>query len=132
MVLVDMDAKTATVVVPDYQLSLAIGKDGQNVRLAARLCSWKIDIKSHSQYFPEGHPDIDTDEPIIEYLESSAPAESEGGFEEADAEAEETISVSAIKRMKKAELIEFAEANGIEIDPKATNAAMIETILEAL
>ena len=42
--------KTATVVVPDYQLSLAIGKEGQNVRLAARVSGWKIDIKSHSQY----------------------------------------------------------------------------------
>ena len=39
--------KTATVVVPDYQLSLAIGKEGQNVRLAARVSGWKIDIKSH-------------------------------------------------------------------------------------
>ena len=38
------------VVVPDYQLSLAIGKEGQNVRLAARVSGWKIDIKSHSQY----------------------------------------------------------------------------------
>jgi N utilization substance protein A len=37
-------------VVPDFQLSLAIGKEGQNVRLAARLCGAKIDIKSHSQY----------------------------------------------------------------------------------
>ncbi|MDR0518908.1 MAG: transcription termination factor NusA [Clostridiales Family XIII bacterium] len=38
-------------VVPDYQLSLAIGKEGQNVRLAAKLCSVKIDIKSHTQYY---------------------------------------------------------------------------------
>ena len=50
-VIVDDEEKTATVVVPDYQLSLAIGKEGQNVRLAARLCGWKIDIKSHTQYF---------------------------------------------------------------------------------
>ncbi len=42
--------KEATVVVPDMQLSLAIGKAGQNVRLAAKLCSWKIDIKSRSQF----------------------------------------------------------------------------------
>jgi len=42
--------KTARVVVPDYQLSLAIGKEGQNARLAAKLTSWKIDIKSESQY----------------------------------------------------------------------------------
>lgn len=50
-VIIDEEEKAATVVVPDYQLSLAIGKEGQNVRLAARLCGWKIDIKSHSQYF---------------------------------------------------------------------------------
>ncbi len=43
------DEKTAKVVVPDNQLSLAIGKEGQNVRLAAKLTGWKIDIKSESQ-----------------------------------------------------------------------------------
>ncbi|MDX9917344.1 MAG: transcription termination factor NusA [Gudongella sp.] len=42
--------KSAMVVVPDYQLSLAIGKEGQNARLAAKLTSWKIDIKSETQY----------------------------------------------------------------------------------
>jgi len=42
--------KTATVVVPDQQLSLAIGKEGQNARLAAKLTGWKVDIKSKSQY----------------------------------------------------------------------------------
>lgn len=42
--------KSAVVVVPDYQLSLAIGKEGQNARLAAKLTNWKIDIKSESQY----------------------------------------------------------------------------------
>lgn len=44
------DEQSAIVIVPDYQLSLAIGKEGQNVRLAARVSGWKIDIKSHSQY----------------------------------------------------------------------------------
>ena len=42
--------KSAQVIVPDYQLSLAIGKEGQNARLAAKLTNWKIDIKSESQY----------------------------------------------------------------------------------
>ena len=42
--------KSALVVVPDYQLSLAIGKEGQNARLAAKLTGWKIDIKSATQY----------------------------------------------------------------------------------
>ena len=48
-VTVDEDAKSSVVVVPDYQLSLAIGKAGQNARLAAKLTNWKIDIKSESQ-----------------------------------------------------------------------------------
>jgi N utilization substance protein A len=52
-VIINDDGKSATAIVPDYQLSLAIGKEGQNVRLAAKLCGWKIDIKSHSQYFPD-------------------------------------------------------------------------------
>jgi N utilization substance protein A len=46
---VNSEEKTAKVIVPDYQLSLAIGKEGQNARLAAKLTGWKIDIKSESQ-----------------------------------------------------------------------------------
>jgi len=48
-VIADADEKSAKVVVPDYQLSLAIGKEGQNARLAARLTGFKIDIKSETQ-----------------------------------------------------------------------------------
>lgn len=48
-VMADPDEKTAKVIVPDYQLSLAIGKEGQNARLAARLTGYKIDIKSETQ-----------------------------------------------------------------------------------
>ena len=48
-VVADEDAKEAQVIVPDYQLSLAIGKEGQNARLAARLTGYKIDIKSETQ-----------------------------------------------------------------------------------
>ena len=46
---IDEENKSAKVVVDDNQLSLAIGKEGQNVRLAAKLTNWKIDIKSKSQ-----------------------------------------------------------------------------------
>lgn len=46
---IDEEEKSARVIVPDFQLSLAIGKEGQNARLAARLTGWKIDIKSESQ-----------------------------------------------------------------------------------
>ena len=53
-VYVDEEEAAATVVVPDFQLSLAIGKEGQNVRLAAKLCGWKIDIKSHTQFEEAG------------------------------------------------------------------------------
>jgi len=65
-VIINPDGKSATVVVPDYQLSLAIGKEGQNVRLAAKLCGWKIDIKSHSQFFPDGE-DLEEYSDIEEY-----------------------------------------------------------------
>jgi N utilization substance protein A len=47
--IVDLDARSARVVVPDYQLSLAIGKEGQNARLAARLTGWRIDIRSDEE-----------------------------------------------------------------------------------
>ena len=56
-VIADDEEKTAKVVVPDYQLSLAIGKEGQNARLAARLTGFKIDIKSETQVRESGELD---------------------------------------------------------------------------
>jgi N utilization substance protein A len=58
----DEDTKTALVVVPDSQLSLAIGKSGQNVRLAARLTGWRIDIRSESQLLKAGAEGKDVSE----------------------------------------------------------------------
>lgn len=58
-VLVDEDEKATTVIVPDYQLSLAIGKRGQNARLAAKLTGWKIDIKSQSEAEEKGISYVD-------------------------------------------------------------------------
>ncbi len=52
------DEKTARVIVPDDKLSLAIGKGGQNVRLAAKLTGWKIDVKSQSQAIQDGIIDV--------------------------------------------------------------------------
>ena len=57
-VMADPDEKTAMVIVPDYQLSLAIGKEGQNARLAARLTGFKIDIKSETQARESGDFDF--------------------------------------------------------------------------
>jgi transcription termination/antitermination protein NusA len=64
-VLVDDETKEATVIVPDDQLSLAIGRDGQNARLAARLTGWKVDIKSETEFSQE--------EEEIEYEGEEAP-----------------------------------------------------------
>ena len=52
-VLINEETGTATVIVPDYQLSLAIGKEGQNARLAARMTGWRVDIKSETQVAQE-------------------------------------------------------------------------------
>lgn len=92
-VIADGDEKTAKVVVPDYQLSLAIGKEGQNARLAARLTGFKIDIKSETQakdapgfrmedYYDEEEYDEEYEEGAEEYEE---------GTEEYEAGAEEYI-----------------------------------------
>mgnify|MGYP004472480381 CR=1 FL=1 len=70
----DPDEKVANVIVPDYQLSLAIGKEGQNARLAARLTGYKIDIKSETQAIEAG--DLPAD-----YIEQMEMME-EGGYED--------------------------------------------------
>lgn len=89
-VFADPDEKTAKVVVPDYQLSLAIGKEGQNARLAARLTGYKIDIKSETQakdapgfryedydYDEEEYDEEDYDE--VDYNDEEEGYETEGG-----------------------------------------------------
>lgn len=68
-VIIGDEEKTALAVVPDYQLSLAIGKEGQNVRLAAKLCGWKIDIKSESQYREMTENEEETSEELVEIEE---------------------------------------------------------------
>ena len=82
-VIADAEEKTAKVVVPDYQLSLAIGKEGQNARLAARLTGFKIDIKSETQAREAGdfmdyendYDDYDEDEYLEEDYEEPVEAE---------------------------------------------------------
>ncbi|GHU49258.1 transcription termination/antitermination protein NusA [Clostridia bacterium] len=93
-IIINEDGKSATAVVPDYQLSLAIGKEGQNVRLAAKLCGWKIDIKSHSQYYPGG----EKSEEEYYYDASSIPGfEDEQREEMDDAATEETEKESSFE-----------------------------------
>ena len=91
-VMADPDEKTALVVVPDYQLSLSIGKEGQNARLAARLTGFKIDIKSETQARESGDF-YDYDEDDDEYYEDDEYEESEeSATEEISQDSEETAA----------------------------------------
>lgn len=76
-VMADPDEKMASVIVPDYQLSLAIGKEGQNARLAARLTGYKIDIKSETQAIESGELPED-------YMEQMGAMDEEGYVGEYD------------------------------------------------
>ena len=81
-VIADADEKSAKVVVPDYQLSLAIGKEGQNARLAARLTGYKIDIKSETQ--AKDAPGFRYEDYMDEYDEYDDEEYEEGYAEESD------------------------------------------------
>lgn len=85
-VTVDLDEKSAKVVVPDNQLSLAIGKEGQNARLAARLTGYKIDIKSESQV-----EDAETEYEEEEYDESVGVDDAQEETYEEASEADEEV-----------------------------------------
>jgi N utilization substance protein A len=76
------DEKMARVVVPDHQLSLAIGKEGQNARLAAKLTNWKIDIKSESEA---------TEEPLTN---EAAPEEQADGMQVQEVVYDESIEMA--------------------------------------
>lgn len=90
-VMADPDEKVAGVIVPDYQLSLAIGKEGQNARLAARLTGYKIDIKSETQARESGDfLDYENDYEDDEY-DDNYEYDEEGYYKDPDA-AEETSS----------------------------------------
>ena len=89
-VMADPEEKTALVVVPDYQLSLAIGKEGQNAHLAARLTGFKIDIKSETQAKESGDLyDYDEEE---EFYEDEAAEDAENVEESQEAEETEEVS----------------------------------------
>ena len=105
-VFADPDEKTAKVVVPDYQLSLAIGKEGQNARLAARLTGYKIDIKSETQakdapgfryedYVSEYDDDYEDEEAYDDYDNENYDGENyESGDDQEESYEEEAIEAS--------------------------------------
>ena len=118
-VFINQREKSAMVVVPDYQLSLAIGKEGQNARLAAKLTNWKIDIKSETQfdeYLDSLGMDVDDFRAYFESTEADASDESEseeyspvGEKIESDG-ADNFASISGLTGMDLSDLFNDAEA----------------------
>lgn len=112
-VIVDEDNQSTTVVVPDYQLSLAIGKRGQNARLAAKLTGWKIDIKSETDareagIYPVPEQDEVEETPIEEDLS-------------------EDVVVAQVEEVPEAEDVEVEEAEDIEAAESEEDEASEET-----
>ena len=113
-VTVNPETQTALVIVPDYQLSLAIGREGQNARLAARLTGWRIDIKSESQAAEPPPPVV----PVV----SAVP-------EEPQAETEEEVATGAgVEPTPEATPVEAeaVEAAPVEPEPVAVPQAPAE------
>ncbi len=92
---IDPDTKTATVIVADRELSLAIGKEGQNARLAARLTGWRIDIKSESQRAAGQAAQPSHFEPTVPEKRGRKAAEGENGQAEAEASVTEAPAEEA-------------------------------------
>ena len=111
----DEDEKAATVIVPDNQLSLAIGKEGQNVRLAARLTGWRIDIRSETQI-------AEMEEAM--YAEMEAQAQRESAAESAGAGGEDEDGLIGAEEVAEtsAEFLVGVE----ESEPAAAHAAQPE------
>ncbi len=134
----DDEAMIATVIVPDHQLSLAIGKEGQNARLAARLTGYKIDIKSESQDLgldlEEEELEAAVEEAVVE--EAIEEAVVEGAVEEAVAEELEEAAevVAAIEETElEAEVAEAVEELEVvaEAEEVVAEAEEAEEVAEA-
>jgi N utilization substance protein A len=100
------DEMSATAIVPDYQLSLAIGKQGQNVRLAAKVSGWKIDIKSHTQYYGSDDEAGDDDYEDVPETDEYETVETE---EAAEAEEPEIVETGEDAEAEEPEIVEGAE-----------------------
>jgi len=105
----DPDTKTATVVVPDNQLSLAIGKEGQNARLAAKLTNWRIDIKSASE--------------AAEEIQRRAEEEAAAAAREAELAAKRKAAAALLAEAEKA----LAQEEQAELATSEESAQAVET-----
>ncbi|MFL2696893.1 MAG: transcription termination factor NusA [Acidimicrobiales bacterium] len=150
----DLETGTAEVIVPDYQLSLAIGKDGQNARLSARLTGWRIDIKSETQLeeeeayekvdWAEGEWVVDPDTgeqvwqpaeggPAISAEDWAAGSEDEEDEVEESAEVEEAeteVEESAEVEEAETEVEESAEVEEAETETETEESAEVEEVKE--
>ena len=117
----DETTGTAQVIVPDYQLSLAIGKEGQNARLAARLTGWRIDIKSETQATEESRAPAPAAEPAVE-PEAEAPAEVEQAVEAEAPAAEAATEVVEASADAESEAVEVPTAEPDPAEATTTEA----------
>jgi transcription termination/antitermination protein NusA len=125
---VDPETQTALVIVPDYQLSLAIGKEGQNARLAARLTGWRIDIKSETQFTDEQRgPKVPQVEAAAEAVDSGTDAPSSPA-QLASADAETAPAESAPDGGAGSDPAPLPASE----DPDAAVAAVIDDAAEAV
>ena len=129
-VMIEDEEKVATVIVPDYQLSLAIGKSGQNVRLAAKLCGWKIDIKSHTQYYGDDEENDEEYEDNEEISEDTYESASEEEISEAQEEMTEADSETEPDNEEGKTQAETEEAAEEETQAETEEAAEEETQAE--
>ena len=125
MVVVDEEKKTLLVIVPDDQLSLAIGRGGQNVRLASSLLKWKIDVKGETKYaklIEDGYQSLvdleNVDDRLAEILYDN---DITSAKELAEAQVEDLIELEGIDEELAAELIDAAEKSAEQ--PPSTSEA---------
>jgi transcription termination/antitermination protein NusA len=111
-VIIDEVNRSMEVVVPDEQLSLAIGKRGQNVRLASRLVGWKIDVKSESKYTKSMRDGYQSLLQITGVGEATADSLYKGGFESArevaEANVDDLLQITGITPKKAEKILEAA------------------------
>ncbi len=120
-VTVNPETQTALVIVPDYQLSLAIGREGQNARLAARLTGWRIDIKSESQAAEPPAPAV-VAPPVVAEEVPAAPEEAPAAPSDAQEETEEEVATGAGAEPTPEE-VEPVEAEPVAAEPEAEPVA---------
>ncbi len=122
-VTVNPETQTALVIVPDYQLSLAIGREGQNARLAARLTGWRIDIKSESQAAEPPAPVVVAPPVVVEETPAASEEAPVAADEEAQAETEEDVATGAGAEPTPEE-VEPVEAEPVAAEPQTEPVAV--------